>query len=418
MFEEFKPAVPVTIRTKPTKPVDDPLVIEIKRKQGEDIPKPIPIITDLSRGSKSSSMVKKQPRDTSNPLTFSVDSMTDVTMDESMSDSESSTKPKRRGNRKKRDLSKTGSEDKRRRKKRRVDVESSDEDELINKPASSTPLVSSADFWGTMEPFIAPFNPVDLKCLEPYEIPSDDIAIPPLGKHYSITMQDSKPAKEEEKEKQNEISCGDLTQRLFASMLEQETYRDLDTTGISRSCLPLDVPPTADYNSNKMETLEDRISMELRCIGLLDEETTMSSREDDEICTEIRLLQRQLKDRIATNNEKRQKFYEMARKKQKEIQPELKQGAENRSVEFIYDRKRTKKKGRKRTKGRPRGRPPSTPATPATPTPTTPLPTGKPSSIPFGSPPTKKPRSIYQIPSKAPVSAASPQPMQLGESTD
>lgn len=66
----------------------------------------------------------------------------------------------------------------------------------------------------------------------------------------------------------------------------------------------------------------------------------MSSREDDEICTEIRLLQRQLKDRIATNNEKRQKFYEMARKKQKEIQPELKQGAENRSVEFIYDRKR------------------------------------------------------------------------------
>jgi len=41
MFEEFKPAVPVTIRTKPTKPVDDPLVIEIKRKQGEDIPKPI-----------------------------------------------------------------------------------------------------------------------------------------------------------------------------------------------------------------------------------------------------------------------------------------------------------------------------------------------------------------------------------------
>jgi len=152
--------------------------------------------------------------------------------------------------------------------------DSSDEDDLAPKPInSSAPLITSADFWGTMEPYISPFNPVDLKCLQPVEIPPDgSINIPALGKHYSLVLQD-KGIDTDVKKQNNEISCGNLTQRLLASLLEVDNH--VDTRGISgasiESCLPLDVPPTADYSSQKMENLEDRICMELRYIGLMDE---------------------------------------------------------------------------------------------------------------------------------------------------
>lgn len=124
-----------------------------------------------------------------------------------------------------------------------------------------------------MEPYISPFNPVDLKCLQPVEIPPDgSINIPALGKHYSLVLQD-KGIDTDVKKQNNEISCGNLTQRLLASLLEVDNH--VDTRGISgasiESCLPLDVPPTADYSSQKMENLEDRICMELRYIGLMDE---------------------------------------------------------------------------------------------------------------------------------------------------
>lgn len=155
---------------------------------------------------------------------------------------------------------------------------SEDDDGISSKPipaAVPAPLLTSAEFWTTMEPYISPFNPVDLKCLEPIEIPHDEqIQIPPLGKHYSIVMQDAKVAPvEETKEKEPEICCGDLTQRLLASMLEENSFSpmELDNFDVSHSCLPLDLKPTADYNPQKIETLEDRISMELKCIGLLDE---------------------------------------------------------------------------------------------------------------------------------------------------
>ena len=66
----------------------------------------------------------------------------------------------------------------------------------------------------------------------------------------------------------------------------------------------------------------------------------MSKREDDEICSEIRLLQQQLRVRISSNNEKRAKFFGMARQKQKVMHKDLLKGAENRAVEQIYERKR------------------------------------------------------------------------------
>lgn len=69
-------------------------------------------------------------------------------------------------------------------------------------------------------------------------------------------------------------------------------------------------------------------------------DVNLTSREDDEICSEIRLLQKQLQDRLRSNNEKRLKFYDLAIRNMSEKRPELLKGAENRSVEQIYERRK------------------------------------------------------------------------------
>lgn len=349
--------------------------------------------------------VRKEPRPShSNPLPTPVDFHPEV-VEDLVSDEESpGLKKSRRGQRKKR-KGVTDSKQKRKRKRRKRSGESSEEDgdeeEIVSKPTAnnSAPLLASANFWASMEPYVAPFNAVDLHYLKPIEYPAEGhTTIPPLGKHYSHTDSSMEPVPEkepeEEEKNENKVSCRDLTQRVLASLLEVENNGDdpmIDTSEISRTSLPLEVPPTSDYSTVRMDSLEERVRMELMCIGLLDEDMNLARREDDEICSEIRLLQQQLRDRIKSNNERRLALYNKALQSIKDNRPTIKKFAEFRCVEQIYDRKRTKPKGRRRNKGgRPRGRPPSTPSTPLPSTPKSQPPT----TPGFPAPPTKAPRQF------------------------
>jgi transcriptional adapter 3 len=58
---------------------------------------------------------------------------------------------------------------------------------------------------------------------------------------------------------------------------------------------------------------EERIRYELKQIGLLDddENSAVVQREDDEICEELRKLQKQLRDKIEQNNQTRLKLQSM-----------------------------------------------------------------------------------------------------------
>lgn len=89
-----------------------------------------------------------------------------------------------------------------------------------------------------------------------------------------------------------------------------------------------------------MIALEDRIRLELRAIGLLDDEGNSAvhllhisvlnmlsysfldldpaDREDDEVCAELRLNQNLLRDQIAINNERRLKLIALVRPKMRE----------------------------------------------------------------------------------------------------
>src|SRR5690606_16854914 len=54
--------------------------------------------------------------------------------------------------------------------------------------------------------------------------------------------------------------------------------------------------PTVDYKVESYRELEERIKMELKSIGLICEDLGKEGRQDDEVCAEIRCLQRKLKE--------------------------------------------------------------------------------------------------------------------------
>jgi len=79
-----------------------------------------------------------------------------------------------------------------------------------------------------------------------------------------------------------------------------------------------------------MICLEKRLKLELHSVGLLDDDDLdMDSkpREDDEICSEIRIQQKLLKEQIAANNLIKQKLMESVMEQIQKEQPAKNQTA-------------------------------------------------------------------------------------------
>lgn len=205
------------------------------------------------------------------------------------------------------------------RKRRNIDDSSGDDVVL--------PRKGKNNFWQDMEPFFAPFSSEDVKFCTPQGIDEDDpsFAIPPLGKvgHTkaewdSDSDSDSfRPPSKNLRGHENlppvnlttrSISCGDLTQRILAALIEEQILPSLPPWISDDDPLSPTIPPTYDYSHSAMLSLEERIRLELRSLGLLDDDDMeMDGREDDEISLELRRLQKQLKDQICINNEIRAK---------------------------------------------------------------------------------------------------------------
>ena len=68
--------------------------------------------------------------------------------------------------------------------------------------------------------------------------------------------------------------------------------------------IPTNTPLVYDYSPMAMFSLEERIKLELKLLGLIDEEIIYDSayREDDEICSELRRLQQELRDHVSNCN--------------------------------------------------------------------------------------------------------------------
>eukprot|EP01119_Soliformovum_irregulare_P020058 TRINITY_DN6457_c0_g1_i1.p1 TRINITY_DN6457_c0_g1~~TRINITY_DN6457_c0_g1_i1.p1 ORF type:complete len:537 (-),score=141.24 TRINITY_DN6457_c0_g1_i1:77-1687(-) len=211
----------------------------------------------------------------------------------------------------------------------------SDPEDLLPAPTKHR---GKNNFWLDMEPYFSPFTSDDVRFCHPQGIEEDDSAfiIPPLGKshHRSDEWEDDyetdflRPHRYRDDPmeaahpvvtdlSERSIACGDLTQRILAALIEEaiipasihgRLHSDADVgdvftshAGLEEDTLPLWTPPTFDYSHAAMLSLEERIKMELCSIGLLDDED-LDSREDDEICSELRKLQRELKEQIVSNN--------------------------------------------------------------------------------------------------------------------
>jgi len=258
------------------------------------------------------------------------------------------------------------------------------------------------NFWKEMEPFFAPFTQEDAKFCAPQTIDPEDPAfqIPTLGRHYSDDWEAEdddeyyEPIRSRSRSEpiprpqesgniadtaDRNPSCGDLTSRILAALIEENvvpnipTFQETEINGGSPDTdlnmtdvtpvqseveqfpfkaaqdegLPLETPPTFDYSHATMLSLEDRIKLELRSIGLLDDhdlDIDNQSREDDEICSELRKMQKELKDQIISNNVIRSKVSTLVAESMANEEKLKKERAANATLEKTYLKLMRKKK--------------------------------------------------------------------------
>eukprot|EP01120_Amphizonella_sp_Union-15-10_P011648 TRINITY_DN4996_c0_g1_i1.p1 TRINITY_DN4996_c0_g1~~TRINITY_DN4996_c0_g1_i1.p1 ORF type:complete len:147 (-),score=39.94 TRINITY_DN4996_c0_g1_i1:13-453(-) len=90
-----------------------------------------------------------------------------------------------------------------------------------------------------------------------------------------------------------------MTERILSALVEENVISlSMDGSGENDSLGGFsDKPPINDFSNAVLAQLEERIKQELRNLGLLDDmEISESSKEDDEICQELRQVQRKLKE--------------------------------------------------------------------------------------------------------------------------
>ncbi|KAJ3182868.1 Transcriptional regulator [Gaertneriomyces sp. JEL0708] len=193
-------------------------------------------------------------------------------------------------------------------------------------------------FWGFVDQFFRPLTEDDLKFLDVHGDEVTPYVIPPLGRPYKEqwaeeherAMQlDHEPQTvpaaigQEYAEVNGAVHHGDicikpLSERIIASLVE------------SRHSGPFTLPgpsvPEADMNGvhyedvhfrtdEDMNELEERMRNELRHLGLLDDEAPgLGQNEEDEVTKELRKLQGQLREQVATNKIRKAQLKEVAEK--------------------------------------------------------------------------------------------------------
>lgn len=273
----------------------------------------------------------------------------------------------------------------------RVDKKRKRTEEYTEEEAPKLPLAPNT-FWATLEPYITPIAQEHLALLaQVRDDPRDeDYSIPPLGPHYIeawaaettkessktrhssrlgreahhhrlVVDEDDEVFVEEDSHSKSKSdknpACGDLTQRLLAAFIESKVInidpKKTPPLSGNEQDLSLSVPPVHDYHESTMLHLEERIRIELKNIGLLDDEDfELTNREDDEICAELRSLQAKLREQRTINNQKRQQLYTLAVAKMKEQEQLRRKREEWQELEQAYYRM-VKAKKRPHKKRRP-----------------------------------------------------------------
>ncbi|GAM21842.1 hypothetical protein SAMD00019534_050170 [Acytostelium subglobosum LB1] len=200
-------------------------------------------------------------------------------------------------------------------------------------------------FWAAMESYFRALNELDLELVTPkgeefytksferlaksgHHLPRQPSRLPHSSSSDNLEDMASSDALS------SDLYMGDLSIRLLSCMIEENILTTTSTAASSVSgavstnsaaankspnnkslLLPTEAPSSA-FNPTVQASLETRIMHELRALGLYDDYTatsTSASREDDEICAEMRYLQTQLRDQINANNALKSQAYYSAK---------------------------------------------------------------------------------------------------------
>lgn len=191
-------------------------------------------------------------------------------------------------------------------------------------------------FWNYVEPFFKPIDEDDLKYLDD---PSNvmDVApfvIPPLGLHYEkiwyeqygyvVPSQSSFGGFGHDNNKRssrpldvNGKSQIHLRDRLLSALLDKDADVSLEGEFGDEDVLMDGVGVSTEFGGTSVQPqsmpLNDRLKKSLNELGFTDLISSRDYQEDDEICVEMRSVQRQLREQIVINQYRKKRLAEFIR---------------------------------------------------------------------------------------------------------
>ncbi|KAI8817689.1 histone acetyltransferases subunit 3-domain-containing protein [Fimicolochytrium jonesii] len=174
-------------------------------------------------------------------------------------------------------------------------------------------------FWGFVDQFFRPVNEADLAFLDNEGDEVAPYSIPPLGRPYKEQWaeEDSKGGSQSNgilmaangQTQDGEICYKPISERIISSLMENRIIGGVFAPVAEET---VDEPLTPESMGDAID-LEDRMRKELRFLGLIeDEEDNATPDEHDEITTELRHRQRELREQVHRNRSRRRQMKAIA----------------------------------------------------------------------------------------------------------
>ena len=213
-------------------------------------------------------------------------------------------------------------------------------------------------FWNYIEPFFKPIDEDDLKFLDDPSRVMDvaPFVIPPLGMHYEkIWLEqygyvvpggdNSKRSSRALNESNSGIQVVQLRERLLSALIDKEAQI---TESIDDEQFEDEQVQQESFNP---VPLDDRLRSSLTELGLTDLTNIRDYQENDEICVEMRSVQRQLREQIVLNQYRKKRLAEFIKSKLASQEFYSLVGDFDKQIDGIFQRRVKNAKKKKSSKG-------------------------------------------------------------------
>ena len=221
-------------------------------------------------------------------------------------------------------------------------------------------------FWNYIEPFFKPFDEDDLKYLDDPSHVMDvaPFVIPPLGLHYEKLWYEQYgyivPGSESSKRssrilsEQNGRNHVQLRDRLLSALIDKnaqipESFED-DEFGDEDVLMNGETDFIASSSPSSVP-LDDRLRASLSELGFTDLTSSRDYQENDEICIEMRSVQRQLREQIVINQYRKKRLAEFIRTKLSSQEFYSLIGDLDKQIDGIFQKRLKNAKKKKTSKG-------------------------------------------------------------------